>query len=65
MWVFDVDAEAELLQDASLRFDHVTLAADIHLIQQQGADEPDGDSAASEHTPDSRCTAERRRCAKS
>lgn len=44
MRVFDMDTEAQLLQDTPLCFDHMTLAADVSVVQQQRTHAPDGDS---------------------
>ena len=35
VWMLDVDAEAELFQQASFRFDHFVLSIDVHLVDHQ------------------------------
>ena len=38
--VFDVDTEAELLENASLRLDHLVLRGDVLLVERQRAERP-------------------------
>ena len=40
MGVFDVDAEAELLEDTALGLDHLVLQVDVRLIEDQRRDRP-------------------------
>ena len=35
VWMLDVDAEAELFQQASFCFDHFVLSIDVHLVDHQ------------------------------
>lgn len=42
VWMLDVDAEAELFQQTSFRFDHFVLSIDVHLIDHQGPNEAAG-----------------------
>lgn len=57
--VFDVDAEAELFQEAPLCFYHVTLAADVALVQHQGTNTPDETLQRQNTRADTCCTGER------
>lgn len=38
MWMLDVDTEAQLLEDAPLRLDHLVLQINVVLVQHQGVD---------------------------